>query len=209
MIAILDYEAGNLTSVELAVRHIGGDACVTQDPAVVRSAERVIFPGVGSADACMANLKRFGLDAALQEVVASGVPTLAICIGLQLLFDRSDEDGGVDCLGILSGEVKRFDFESARHVKIPHMGWNEVVVKRAHPLLADLKKGAECYFVHSYRVEPNCVGEVYGETDYAGDVFACAVGEANLFATQFHPEKSGEVGLSILRNFLQWDGKAS
>lgn len=206
MIAILDYEAGNLTSVELAVRHVGGECAVTQDPAMVETAERIIFPGVGSAKACMANLKRLGLDAALRKAVAAGTPTLAICIGQQLLFDHSDEDGGVDCLGILSGEVKRFVFDEKKHVKIPHMGWNEVIVKKPHPLLEGLPEKAECYFVHSYRVEPNCPGEIFCETNYEGDVFASAVGEGNLFATQFHPEKSGKVGLGLLRNFLAWDG---
>lgn len=207
MIAILDYEAGNLTSVELAFRKVGGDAVVTQDPAVVAEAERIVFPGVGSARSCMDNLKRLGLDEALKAGIRSGRPVLAICIGQQLLFDSSAEDGGVECLGVLSGEVTRFGFPTDAHVKIPHMGWNEAVVKQAHPLLDGVQEGSEFYFVHSYYVEPNCPGEVYCETEYAGQTFASAVGESNVFATQFHPEKSGDVGLRLLTNFLSWNGE--
>ncbi|MBN2712490.1 MAG: imidazole glycerol phosphate synthase subunit HisH, partial [Planctomycetes bacterium] len=131
MIAILDYEAGNLTSVELAVKHVGGECVVTQDPEIVVSAERVIFPGVGSAAACMDNLKRMGLDVALKKAITDGKPTLAICIGQQLLFDESEEDGGVECLGILSGKVVRFSFPEERHIKVPHMGWNGIDIKKS------------------------------------------------------------------------------
>ncbi len=207
MIAILDYEAGNLTSVNLAVQRVGGRPVVTQEPAVVARAERVIFPGVGSAASCLASLKRFGLDKALREALAAGKPVLAICIGLQLLFERSAEDGGVECLGLLPGAVERFAFPPAARVKVPHMGWNEVKVSRPHPLLADFPAGGECYFVHSYRPVKVAPEVVHARTEYAGDDFVCAAGRANLFATQFHPEKSGEVGLGILRNFLKWDGR--
>jgi len=207
VIAILDYEAGNLTSVELAVRHVGGDAVVTQDPQVALSAERVIFPGVGSAKSCMANLQRFGLDTVIRQTLDSGKPMLAICIGMQLLFDHSEEDGGVDCLGILPGNVTRFQFPEADHVKVPHMGWNEVNIGTPHPLLEGFPVGGECYFVHSYYVNPAATTPVHGQAEYAGKTFTCSVGKDNLFATQFHPEKSGEVGLGILRRFLQWNGK--
>ncbi len=207
MIAIVDYEAGNLTSVALAVRHVGGDAVVTPDPAVIGQAERVIFPGVGAAGSCMRSLRRRRLDAAIRAAVAAGKPVLAICIGLQLAFEHSREDGGVDCLGILKGRVVRFDFPVEKHIKIPHMGWNEIVTKRPHPLLAGLPEKTEGYFVHSYYAEAARPEEVFCETEYAGLVFTAAAGSGNFFATQFHPEKSGEAGLALLRNFLGWDGK--
>ena len=206
MIAILDYDAGNLTSVELAVRHVGGECVVTRDPAQVAAAERVIFPGVGAARSCMDNLVGYGLDKALKDAVGAGKPVLAICIGMQLLFERSDENDGVDCLGLLKGNVVRFDFPSERHVKVPQMGWNEILRRCPHPLLKDLKPGDECYFVHSYYCAAADSGEVFCETDYEGSVFTSAAGRGNLFGTQFHPEKSGPVGLSIHRNFLDWDG---
>lgn len=208
MIAILDYEAGNLTSVELAVKHVGGDCRVTQDPEVVRAAQRVIFPGVGSAASCMANLRRLGLDAALKESIAAGKPVLAICIGLQLLFDHSEEDNGTACLGLLPGRVLRFSFPDDRRVKIPHMGWNAVNPTRTHHLMGDLPPGGECYFVHSYYVAPEDAGLIAATSEYGGQEFVCAVGRGNLFAAQFHPEKSGAIGLAMLRNFLNWDGRA-
>jgi len=209
VIAILDYEAGNLTSVELAVKHVGGDAVVTQDPSIALSAERIIFPGVGSAKSCMANLKRFELDKVIRQAFDSGKPMLAICIGMQLLFEHSEEDGGVETLGILPGTVTRFQFPEADHVKVPHMGWNEVNITTPHPLLEDFPVGGECYFVHSYYVNSGEGTPVYGQANYAGKTFTCAVGKDNLFATQFHPEKSGEVGLGILRRFLHWNRKCS
>ncbi len=207
MIAVLDYEAGNLTSVELALKHVGGKPNITREPADVARAERVVFPGVGSAASCMHNLRRRGLDKALRQALEAGKPVLAICIGLQLLFEHSAEDGGADCLGVLPGEVKRFSFSEERHVKIPHMGWNEVMIKRPHPLLKDFPAGGECYFVHSYYVESTASSLVATTTEYEGAVFCSAAGEDNLFAAQFHPEKSGAVGLDILRNFLAWDGQ--
>lgn len=209
MIAILDYEAGNLTSVELAVREVGGDPVVTQDPAVVRDAERVIFPGVGSAAACMDNLRRLGLDRALTDAYEARKPILGICIGIQLLFERSEEDGGVECLGILRGEVVPFVFEEGRRAKVPHMGWNEIVPTKPHPVLAGIAPGDECYFVHSYHVRAYDDQVILAETDYAGVLFPCAVEWHNLAAVQFHPEKSGPIGLAILRNFLAWDGRLS
>ncbi len=210
MIAILDYEAGNLTSVELAVRHVGGQCKVTQNPAEVAAAERVIFPGVGSAAACMRNLRRLGLDLALREAIAAGKPVLAICIGQQLLFERSAEDGGVDCLGIFPGQVKRFDFganATQAGLKVPHMGWNAVTPVRPHQILKDLPAGGECYFVHSYHIVPADPALTCATTEYGGTTFASAVARGNLFAAQFHPEKSGEIGLAMLRNFLYWDGR--
>lgn len=204
MIAILDYDAGNLTSVELAVRHVGGDCEVTCDPAAVRAAERVIFPGVGSAESCMASLRRLGLDEALREALAAGKPVLAICIGLQLLFESSEEDDGVECLGVLKGRTRRFFFPDGG-VKVPHMGWNAVEFGAAHALLRGVDSGAEFYFVHSYYVCPEAVAEIRCRTEYGGQTFCSAAGRDNLFATQFHPEKSGRPGLQLLRNFLDWN----
>ncbi|MHC4887168.1 MAG: imidazole glycerol phosphate synthase subunit HisH [Planctomycetota bacterium] len=205
MIAILDYQAGNLTSVELAVRHVGGDCEVTADPSKVAQADRVIFPGVGAAAQCMENLHSYGLGNALKAAVDAGKPVLAICIGVQLLFESSEEDGGVDCLGILPGQVKRFPFAGEAGAKIPQMGWNQIEVKREHPLLSDFEAGDECYFVHSYYVEPADPELVLTETEYAGFTFTSAVSRDNLVATQFHPEKSGRIGLSLLKNFLTWN----
>lgn len=206
LIAILDYEAGNLTSVELAVRHVGGVCRVTQDPHEVAEAERILFPGVGSARSCMNNLRRLGLDQALREALEKEKPILAICIGLQLLFEFSEEDGGVPCLGLLPGKVIRFAFPPGKKVKIPHMGWNEIEVVRPHPLLADFAPGDECYFVHSYYPIPSRESDVYATTEYEGIRFCSAAGRGSIFATQFHPEKSGAIGLTILRRFLTWRG---
>lgn len=206
MLAIIDYRAGNLTSVELAIQHLGGACVVTQDPAVIAKAERVLFPGVGAARSCMANLHELELAAALGEAVQSGKPVFAICVGLQLLFEHSAEDGGVDCLGILAGEVVRFSFPAERHIKVPHMGWNEINIRQPHPLLKGLPPQPECYFVHSYYATTRDSSEIFCETDYEGTSFVAAAGRGNLFATQFHPEKSGEVGLTMLKNFLTWDG---
>ncbi|MDR0868122.1 MAG: imidazole glycerol phosphate synthase subunit HisH [Planctomycetota bacterium] len=215
MLAIIDYEAGNLTSVKLAVEHLGGASVVTSDPAVVASADRVIFPGVGYAETCMTNLKRRGLDAALRAAYAAGKPLLAICIGMQLLFSTSAEgrDGAVPCLDLLAGEVVKFSFPASANSlasapKIPHMGWNAVVPRREHPLLKNFRPASEAYFVHSYYVAPRDAADIIAETEYGGKIFPSMVGKNNLVAAQFHPEKSGAAGLQMLQNFIEWDGRA-
>ena len=194
MIAIVDYRAGNLTSVKLAFDAIGAETVVTSDPAMVRTAERVVFPGVGAAASAMKSLRELGLTDAVREAALSGRPFLGICLGMQILFERSEEDGGVELLGILPGQVKRFP--DVPGCKVPEIGWNDV--QAADPR-GFLKTGEEFYFVHSYYAELNPF--TVGRTDYAGITFTAAVRKGNLFATQFHPEKSGRVGLSLLRAF--------
>ncbi len=209
MIAIIDYEAGNLTSVARAVKSLGADCRVTKDLGVIAGAERVIFPGVGAAGAAMASLRRLGLEAALKNALAAGKPVLGICLGTQIIFEKSEEDLAA-CLGILSGATVRFPVEhkdaAGQALKVPHMGWNGVTWRRPHPVFAGLPAEAEFYFVHSYYPAPAEAADVVGTTEY-GLTFAAAVARANLVAVQFHPEKSGRPGLKILANFLAWDGK--
>jgi imidazole glycerol-phosphate synthase subunit HisH len=197
--AIIDYDAGNLTSVQRACAHLGHQAEVVRDPAAVDAAQRVIFPGVGAAGSCMASLNRMGLDGALRRAVADGRQVLAICVGLQLLFERSEEDGGVPCLGILPGEVRRLR-PADRSVKVPHMGWNAVDFAADEPLAAGLP-GRHLYFVHGYAVEP-APGVQVVATAVHGSRFCAGVRRGNLVAFQFHPEKSGAVGLTLLSRWL-------
>ncbi len=196
---ILDYDAGNLTSVQRACAHLGHNAAVVRDPAAVDAAERVIFPGVGAAAQCMGSLTSLGLGDALRRAIASGKPVLAICVGLQLLFEHSEEDGGVPCLGILPGKVVRFR-PTDHAIKVPHMGWNEVDFAADEPLAAGLP-GRHFYYVHSYYVQPAPGVRVVASSDHGGR-FCAGVRRDNLVAFQFHPEKSGAVGLELLRRFL-------
>lgn len=200
---IIDYDAGNLRSVQRACAEVGLPAEISADPDAVRRAARVIFPGVGAAGSAMRSLTREGMDVALREVIRAGVPVLGICLGLQISFDHSEEDD-TPTLGLLPGRVRRFRFDDPS-LKIPHMGWNEVRVVRPHPVLAGIEPGDEFYFVHGYYPEPAAADLVYAVTDYEVE-FACAVGRDNYFATQFHPEKSGRVGLRLLEAFARWDG---
>ncbi|MCL5104060.1 MAG: imidazole glycerol phosphate synthase subunit HisH [Armatimonadetes bacterium] len=206
MIAIIDYKAGNLTSVRLALEHIGVPCEITNDPKTIRSAERVIFPGVGAAGAAMANLRELQLLESLREVVARGVPFLGICLGTQIIFDYSEEDGGADCIGLVPGTVRKFA-SSDQMCKIPQMGWNAVEFTRPHPVLDGIEDRSEFYFVHSYYPAPSDNAYVIGETDYSEVRFASIIGKGNLIATQFHPERSGRIGLRLLDNFSKWDGK--
>ncbi len=208
MIAIVDYDAGNLTSVEAAVSALGFDGKVTADPALVAAADRIIFPGVGAAGSAMANLRRLQLPAVLRAALQAGKPFLGICLGYQILFEHSDEDGGVDLLGILPGTVVRFaqdlcDETDGRPLKIPQMGWNRAVPTRPHPIWADVPEEAEFYFVHSYYPLP-AEQNVCSQTRY-GIEFASGVARDNLVAFQFHPEKSGRPGLKLLDNFCRWE----
>ncbi|MBF0530803.1 MAG: imidazole glycerol phosphate synthase subunit HisH [Deltaproteobacteria bacterium] len=210
MIAIIDYDAGNLTSVQRAIRSLGFDSEVTRDHHRILAAERVIFPGVGAAGSAMSSLKKFGLERVLKEVQSRGTPLLGICLGEQVIFEYSEENEGTDCLGLLPGRVKKFPAdinEAGRPLKVPHMGWNQVNVLKKHPFLKGWQPEQEFYFVHSYYPVPADNDVVLGSTDY-GLNFASIVGRDNLLAVQFHPEKSGRPGLNLLRNFCEWNGHA-
>jgi imidazole glycerol-phosphate synthase subunit HisH len=198
-VAILDYKAGNATSVQRAAASLGFDAEVTSQPEAVARADKVIFPGVGAAGSCMENLRSAGLDQALHDAARSGRPVLCVCIGMQLLFERSAEDGGVDCLGLCPGRVERFSL-SDRSLKIPHMGWN-AVEHSGDPLFDGISAGTRFYFVHSYHCLPAPGVPVIATSEHGGK-FCAGVRRDNVAAVQFHPEKSGPAGLRLLRNFL-------
>ena len=195
MTAIVDYRAGNLTSVQLAFAAIGEAATVTDDPEVIVAADRVVFPGVGAAKSAMESLKRAGLVDAVRSAALSGRPFLGICLGMQILFDHSEEDGGVDALGIFKGRVRRFPDQAG--FKIPEIGWNQV---REVDVKGEVGRRKEFYFVHSYYAE---IGpETVGVSEYAGVEFTAMVKRGKLWACQFHPEKSGRVGLALLKEWL-------
>jgi imidazole glycerol-phosphate synthase subunit HisH len=201
VIAVVDSGTGNLRSVEKALAHAGGSPVVTSDPDVVRRAERVVVPGQGAFRDCLAGLRARGLDEAVREAIAAGRPYLGICLGLQVLFDESEEQGPTPGLGILPGRVVRFR-PADRALKVPHMGWNEVRLRRPEPLWRGIAEGAHVYFVHSYFAAPADPSIVRLEADYGGP-FAAAVRRDNVFACQFHPEKSQAVGLRLLASFVE------
>ena len=203
MIHIVDYEAGNQTSVKRAMDYLGVASVITSDGDVIRKAERIIFPGVGHAGSAMEVLKERGLDAALTEAFHRGTPILGICVGCQILLSRSDETD-TPCLSLIEGACHRF-FPEDRSLKVPHMGWNTLTVVRSHPVIRYVRPDDEVYFVHSYYPEPDDEQCVFATCDY-GITFAAMIGYRNLFATQFHVEKSGPVGLGILKCFSEWDG---
>lgn len=205
MITIIDYDAGNLRSVQRACQAVGIESRTSSDPAEILRSERLIFPGVGAAPRAMEILGERGIGQALREAHKKGTPILGICLGTQIILERSEE-GDVETLGLLPGATVRFRLCDPA-LKIPHMGWNAIRIARPHPLLADLRDGDELYFVHSYYPAPSDPGHVIARTNYELD-FCSALGCRNLFATQFHPEKSGKLGLNILRRFAQWDGEA-
>jgi len=205
MIAIIDYKAGNLTSVRLALEAINVTAEITDQPDRILAAKRVIFPGVGAAAAAMESLRRLGLCEVVRHVAARGTPFLGICLGSQIIFEHSEEDGGTPCLGLIPGTVKLFR-PTNRFDKVPQIGWNAVRQCAPHPIFEGIEDNSEFYFVHSYYPVPAETSHMLGETEYAGIRFASVVGRGNLVATQFHPEKSGRVGLRLLRNFVNWQG---
>ncbi|MFT5575275.1 MAG: glutamine amidotransferase [Bermanella sp.] len=211
-VAVIDYGMGNLHSVASALAKVGGelDIRVSDQAEQILSADRVIFPGVGAIRDCMAEIRRLKLDEIVSQCVDSGKPVLAVCVGMQALMDSSEENGGVDCLGLVKGEVCFFgqnhkDADGAK-LKVPHMGWNNVIQKKAHSLWNGITDGSRFYFVHSYFVNVADQSLVAGVSDY-GREFHSVLSRDNVFAAQFHPEKSGEAGLQLLQNFLNWDGK--
>lgn len=214
-VAVIDYGMGNLHSVAKALEHArsGARILVTHDLAQIEAADRVVLPGVGAMRDCMAEIRRLGIDGVVRKVIERGTPFLGVCVGMQALMTFSEENNGVDCLKILPGHVAWFgadlrDPVSGARLKIPHMGWNQVQQNFEHPLWEDIQQDARFYFVHSYYVEPVDVGMIAASTTY-GIPFTAAIAKANVFAVQFHPEKSQHDGLQLYKNFLNWDGKLS
>ncbi len=200
MIAIIDYDAGNIKSVEKALQKLGAEVVITKDAQEILAADKVILPGVGAFGDAMANLKKYGLDEVIRQVVEKGTPFLGICLGLQLLFERSDETPGVEGLGILKGEILRIPDRD--DLKIPHMGWNSLHLQNQGRLFTGLPEQSYVYFVHSYYLKAEEEEIVKATTDYSVNIHA-SVEKDNVFACQFHPEKSSDVGLQILKNFVE------
>ncbi len=199
MTAIIDYDAGNLRSVEKALEALGEKAVITREPDKILSADRVILPGVGSFGDAMERLDHYGLVEVIHQTVEQGIPFLGIGLGLQLLFERSDESPGIPGLGILKGEILRIPQKP--DMKIPHMGWNSINIKPDSRLFAGIEEGAYVYFVHSYYLKAADEAQVAADTEYITHIHA-AVESGRIFACQFHPEKSGSIGLAILKNFV-------
>lgn len=211
-IAVIDYGMGNLHSVSKALEHVAPDAqvLVTADAQQIHDADRVVFPGVGAIRDCVGEILRGGFDAAVKDAVDSGKPVLAICVGMQALLKHSEENDGVDCLGMLDGEVKFFGEDLRENIedqntrlKVPHMGWNCVDQIQDHPLWAGIESGSRFYFVHSYYCRAEDRNQVVGSCRYGVD-FDVALAQDNLFTAQFHPEKSADNGLQLLKNFAHW-----
>ncbi len=200
MIAVLDYDAGNTGSVVKAIQALGQDAVLTRDIAKIKSAEKVILPGVGVFGDAMEKLKKYELVDVVHETINSGKPFMAICVGLQLLFDSSEESPGVKGLSVFPGQIKRIPATDG--LKVPQIGWNSLHLERDSRLFKGIKEGAFVYFVHSYYLAAQDESIVTATTEYGTHIHA-AVEKDNVFATQFHPEKSSEVGLTILKNFLE------
>ncbi len=198
-VVIVDYGAGNLRSVTRAVAHAGVDAAVTTDWRAIEDARALILPGVGAAADTMSNLRVRELVEPIRAYIASGRPFLGVCMGMQALFDLSEEGGSHECLGVLPGRIVRFP----QGLTVPHMGWNTLQLRGAHPVFEGIEDGAYAYFVHSYYAVPEDPSVVVAATEYDGVTFPAAVGRGNLLATQFHPEKSGIDGLRLYANFLR------
>lgn len=211
-IGVIDYGMGNLHSAAKALEHVadGAEVIVSSDPEVIRNTDRILLPGVGAIRDCMAEIRRLGFDQLVRETVQQK-PLLAICVGIQALMESSEENDGVDCLGLFSGKVRFFgkNLKDAKgdKLKVPHMGWNRVKQCVDHPLWRDIPDQSRFYFVHSYYVQAGDQAQVAGEGHY-GETFAAAMYSDNLFAVQFHPEKSQKAGLQLLKNFVKWDGES-
>jgi len=200
MVAIIDYDAGNIKSVEKALLHLGEEVIITRDREQILNSDKVILPGVGAFGDAMEKLRSYGLDKVIYEVVERKIPFLGICLGLQLLFEKSDETPGVKGLGILPGEILRIPDKEG--IKIPHMGWNSVKIKENARIFKDVPQDPYVYFVHSYYLKAGREEDVAATTEYSTLIHA-AVEHDNVFACQFHPEKSSEIGLKILKNFVE------
>ena len=200
MIAIIDYDAGNIKSVEKALQRLGQKVMITRDPEEILNADKVILPGVGAFGDAMVNLRKYHLDQVIYQVVERSIPFLGICLGLQLLFEKSDETKGVAGLGILKGEICRIP--DGENLKIPHMGWNSLHLQNDGRLFRGIKEDAYVYFVHSYYLKAENEEIVKATTEYGTHIHA-SVEQGNVFACQFHPEKSSDVGLQILKNFVE------
>ncbi len=198
MITIIDYGAGNLRSVLNAIAKLGYTTKIVSTPQEVDEAEGLILPGVGAAGHIMESLKALGLDNAIRQYINQNRYFLGICVGMQVLLDKTDENGGHDCLNIIPGSVRKFNED----LKVPHMGWNQVKQKQNHPVFAGIPDKTDFYFVHSYYCDPHDKAVIAGETTY-GKTFCSAIIKGNMIATQFHPEKSGEPGLRIYDNFIK------
>ncbi|MEM6798364.1 MAG: imidazole glycerol phosphate synthase subunit HisH [Planctomycetota bacterium] len=198
MLAIIDYDMGNLRSVQKAFERVGHEAVITSNPADIATATKVVLPGVGAFRDAIAELEKRGLADPIREAIVAGKPFLGICLGLQLLFETSHEDGEHRGLGVLPGRVVRFDLP--RGYKVPHMGWNQLSLDRPAPIFEGIDDGEHFYFVHSYYVEPGEGKDAASTTDYGGP-FCSSVWRENVFACQFHPEKSQDAGLRLLKNF--------
>ena len=207
-IAIIDYGMGNLHSVSKAIEHVAPDVnvVVSSDSNIIKQADRVVFPGVGAIRDCMAEIRRLGFDSLVSELIQDR-PVFGICVGMQALMDRSEENDGVDCIGLFPGSVQYFGddhSENGQRLKVPHMGWNQVNATVDHPMWAGLEADERFYFVHSYYVSAD-TENVVAVADY-GKKIGAAISKQNVFAVQFHPEKSQHAGLQLLKNFSQWDG---
>ena len=208
MIAIIDYKAGKLTSVKRALDFLNIESLISDQKDVILNADHVIFPGVGHATSAMKNLKDLGLDLVIKDCYSTGKPFLGICLGTQIILSHTEE-GDIKALDLIPGRTKHFSEgfeEDGSKIKIPHMGWNKINAECDHPVLKDVSKNSDFYFVHSYYIEPADQNDVLCTTKY-GAVFASGICKDNLVAFQFHPEKSGPPGLQILKNFASWDGK--
>ncbi|MDO4223981.1 MAG: imidazole glycerol phosphate synthase subunit HisH [Acinetobacter sp.] len=201
-IALLDYGMGNLHSAAKALEHVGATVDITHDPRIIAQADKIVFPGVGAMRDCMHGMREAGIDDVVRQAVFNK-PVLAICVGMQALMEHSEENGGADALGIFKGQVKRFPQMDG--LKVPHMGWNQVHQHDpSHPMWKNIEQDSRFYFVHSYYVEPEQTEISAAGCEY-GISFCTALHHENLFATQFHPEKSHTVGLQLLKNFVEWD----
>ena len=213
-VALIDYGMGNLHSAAKALEHVGSSntrVIVSSNPEIILKADRVILPGVGAIRDCMSEIRKLGLDTVIRDVVSQHTPLLGICVGMQLLLDYSEENGGVECLGLVKGQVRRFDAKAVatrtgERIKVPHMGWNQVIQEDhvQHPLWKSIPDLSRFYFVHSFFVELNDVQQRLCRCEYGTYQFAAGLEQGSTVAVQFHPEKSHTFGLQLLKNFLSW-----